>query len=147
MFKYTLVELDATTTRGASAGHAGHSTKGHPRMNTIDSTTEAAVEQTPEPVDGPVHEPMIELDLQLSEAEALRAWLLRPAKDGSTSLEDPLVSRVLAKLGQEVDAVLATVKVRHELEDAGIAVDHLSDEQMRGLTRRVAEAARPGMRN
>ena len=116
-------------------------------MSTTDQTTDDLVEQTHEPVDEPVPEATIELDLPMSEAEALRAWLLKPASDGSTSLEDPLVSRVLAKLGQEVDAVLATVKVRHELEDAGIAVDHLSDDQMRGLARRVAEAARPGMRN
>jgi hypothetical protein len=115
-------------------------------MSTIDTATDDQVEQTFEPVDEPLNDPVIELDLQLSEAEALRAWLLRPAKDGSTSLEDPLVSRVLAQLGQEVDAVHATVKVRRELEDAGIAVDHLSDEQMRGLARRVAEAARPGVR-
>jgi hypothetical protein len=112
-------------------------------MSTTDQTTSDPVEQTHEPVD----EPTIELDLPLSEADALRAWLLKPAQDGSTSLDDPLVSRVLAKLGQEVDAVLATVKVRRELEDAGVTVDHLSDEQMRGLARRVAEAARPGQRN
>jgi hypothetical protein len=116
-------------------------------MSTTDQTTNDLVEPTHEPAVEPVDEPTIELDLPLSEAEALRAWLLKPAKDGSTSLDDPLVSRALAKLGQEVDAVLATVKVRRELEHAGIAVDHLSDEEMRGLARRVAEAARPGMRS
>jgi hypothetical protein len=115
-------------------------------MSTTDQTTTEMVEQAPEPVDQPIHEPTIELELSISEAEALRAWLLKPAQDGSTSLDDPLVSRALAKLGQEVDAVLATVKVRRELEEAGIAVDHVSDEQMRGLARRVAEAARPGVR-
>src|SRR5438874_7362597 len=99
-------------------------------MSTTDQTTNDLVEQIHEPVDEPGDEPTVELDLPMSEAEALRAWLLKPAKDGSTSLEDPLVSRVLAKLGLEVDALLATVKVRRELEDAGIAVDHLSDEQM-----------------
>jgi hypothetical protein len=104
------------------------------------------VEQPHEPVDEPVQEPTIELHLPMSEAEALRAWLLKPSQDGSTSLDDPLVSRALTKLGQEVDAVLATVKVRSELEEAGIAVDHLSDEEMRGLARRIAAAARPGMR-
>jgi len=116
-------------------------------MSTTDQTTSDLVEQPHEPVDEPVPGPTIELPLPLSEAEALRAWLLKPANDGSTSLDDPLVSRVLTKLGQEVDAVLATVKVRRELEDAGIAVDHLSDEEMRGLARRVAAAARPGIGN
>jgi hypothetical protein len=117
-------------------------------MSTTDQTmTSELAEQPHEPVDETVDGPTIELDLPLNEAEALRAWLLKPANDGSTSLDDPLVSRVLTKLGQEVDAVHATVKVRRELEDAGLAVDHLSDEQMRGLARRVAAAARPGMRN
>jgi hypothetical protein len=104
-----------------------------------------------EPHDAPVdqldEEPKIWLELDLSESEALRAWLLKPAKDGTTSLDDPLVSRVLTKLGREVDAVLATVNVRRELEEAGLALDHLSDEQVRELGRRVAEAARPGMRS
>jgi hypothetical protein len=116
-------------------------------MSATDQTTNDLVDQAHEPGDEPVHEATIELDLPLSEAEALRAWLLKPAQDGSTSLDDPLVSRVLTKLGQEVDAMLATVKVRRELEEAGLAVDHLSDEEMRGLARRVAAAARPGMRN
>lgn len=112
-------------------------------MSTIDQTTADPAGQIDEPVDAPLNEPTIELDLPMSEAEALRAWLLKPAHDGSTSLDDRLVSRVLAKLGQEVDAALATVKVRRELEGAGVAVDHLSDEQMRALIYRVAEAARP----
>jgi hypothetical protein len=90
--------------------------------------------------------PTISLDLDLSESEALRAWLLKPAHDGTTSLDDPLVSRVLAQLGREVDAVNATVNVRRELVEAGLAVDHLSDDQMRELARRVAQAARPGAR-
>jgi hypothetical protein len=115
-------------------------------MSTTEQMTGEVVEKADRPVDEPVPEPTIEIDLPLSESEALRAWLLKPAKDGTTSLDDPLVSRVLAKLGREIDAVLATVNVRRELEDAGVAVDHLSDEQMRGLARRVAEAARPSMR-
>jgi hypothetical protein len=105
------------------------------------------VEPANAPVDQLDEEPTISLDLDLSESEALRAWLLKPAKDGTTSLDDPLVSRALTKLGRELDAVLATVNVRHELEEAGLALDHLSDEQVRELGRRVAEAARPGMRS
>src|SRR5262249_35719269 len=111
----------------------------------IDQTTEV-VEQAHEPVDTTGPEQTITLALAISEAEALRTWLLKPANDGSTSLDDPLVSRVLTKLGQEVDAVLATANVRRELEDVGIAADPLTDEQMLGLARRVADAARPGMR-
>jgi hypothetical protein len=116
-------------------------------MSTIDGTTDGLVENPDQPVDELVPEPTIELELLLSESEALRAWLLKPANDGSTSLEDPLVSRVLAKLGSELDAALATVNVRRELEDAGIAADHLSDTQMRELARRLTSAARPGPRS
>jgi hypothetical protein len=56
------------------------------------------------------------------------------------------VSRVLAKLGQTVDAAHATVNVRRELEQVGLPVDHLSDEQVRELGRRVTEAALPSNR-
>jgi hypothetical protein len=108
-------------------------------VSTVDTTT------TPT-VDAVEQEPTIALELGLSEGEALRAWLLKPAKDGTTSLDDPLVSRALTKLGRELDGVLATANVRRELEEAGLATDHFSDDQVRELGRRVAEAARPGMR-
>jgi hypothetical protein len=121
--------------------------KRNPSVSTTDQATNPMVEPANAPVDQLDEEPTISLDLDLSESEALRAWLLKPAKDGTTSLDDPLVSRALTKLGRELDAVLATVNVRHELEEAGLALDHLSDEQVRELGRRVAEAARPGMRS
>jgi hypothetical protein len=116
-------------------------------MSTTDQTTNPMVEQADRPADEVDQEPKISLELDLSESQALRAWLLKPAKDGTNSLDDPLVSRVLTKLGREVDAVLATVNVRRELEEVGLAIEHLSDEQVRELGRRVAEAARPGMRS
>ena len=116
-------------------------------MSATDLTTDPAVEQTGEPVGDFDHERTLSLDLALSEAEALRTWLLRPAKDGTTSLDDPLVSRTLTKLGTAIDTVLATVNVRHELQQAGLAIDHLSDEQVCELGRRVAHAATPGIRN
>jgi hypothetical protein len=92
-------------------------------------------------------EPTLALELELPEAEALRAWLLKATADGVTSLDDPLVNSALAKLARAVDSVHATVKVRRELEQAGLEVAHLSDEQVRELGRRVAEAALPGIRN
>ena len=116
-------------------------------MSTTEQSTNPIVATDDAPPDGLDQERTISLDLALSEGEALRAWLLKPAKDGTTSLDDPLVSRVLTKLGRELDAVLATVNVRRELEEAGLVVDHLSDEQVRELARRVADAARPGMRS
>lgn len=87
------------------------------------------------------------LELELQEAEALRAWLLKATAEGVTSLDDPLVNGALAKLGRAVDAIHATVNVRHELEQAGLAVAHLTDEQVRELGRRVSEAALPGIRS
>jgi hypothetical protein len=86
------------------------------------------------------------LELELQEAEALRAWLLKATAEGVTSLDDPLVNSALAKLGRAVDSVHATVNVRRELEQAGLEVAHLSDEQVRELGRRVSDAAMPGIR-
>lgn len=89
---------------------------------------------------------MLALELDLHEAEALRAWLLKATAEGVTSLDDPLVNSALAKLGRAVDSVHATVNVRRELEQAGLEVAHLSDEQVRELGRRVSDAALPGIR-
>jgi hypothetical protein len=116
-------------------------------VSTTDQTTDRAFEQTSEGVGDVDREPTLTLDLALSEAEALRTWLLKPAQDGTTSLDDPLVSRALTNLGTAIDAILATVNVRRELQQAGLAIDHLSDEQVCDLGRRVAQAATPGIRN
>ncbi len=120
----------------------------HP-LATVDkrvvSTNGAVAQQTSEPAGDVDRERALTLDLVLSEAEALRTWLLKPAKDGTTSLDDPLVSRALAKLGTAIDTVLTTVNVRHELKQAGLAVEHLTDEQVSDLGRRVAQAATPGI--
>ncbi len=115
-------------------------------MSATDQTTDRAVKQTGEPVGDIEHEPTLTLDLDLSEAQALRTWLLKPAKDGTTSLDDPLVSRALAKLGTAIDTIRATQNVRHELQQAGLVIDHLTDEQVCELGRRVAQAATPGIR-
>jgi hypothetical protein len=92
------------------------------------------------------YEARITLDLPLNEAEALRTWLLKPASDGTTSLDDPILNGVLTKLGRAVDVVRATVNVRRELAQAGLDIGHLSDEQVRELGRRVSEAAQPSIR-
>jgi hypothetical protein len=105
-----------------------------------------AVESTDQPAQELDQEAKVTLELSLSEAEALRTWLLKPAGDGTTSLDHPLVSRALAELGRVVDAVAASVNVRRELQQAGLSVEHLSDEDVRELGRRVAEAATPGVR-
>lgn len=90
---------------------------------------------------------VLSLELDMAEAEALRAWLLKATAEGVTSLDDPLVNSALAKLGRAVDNVHATVNVRRELEQAGLDVAHLSDDQVRELGRRVSDAALPGIRN
>ena len=116
-------------------------------MSTIDQITDVPVEESISPAADLAGEPTLALELRLSEAEALRSWLLKPAQDGTTSLDDPLVSHTLSKLGLAVDTALATVNVRRELKEAGLEIDHLSDEQVRELGRRVADAATPGMRH
>jgi hypothetical protein len=107
-------------------------------MSAVDQTTE----QAPSPAAASwtlgISEPTIGLELALPEAEALRAWLLKPAADGATSLEDPLVSRVLSRLGLEVDGARSAINVRRELVQAGVSVDHLSDEKIRELGSRIA---------
>jgi hypothetical protein len=107
----------------------------------------AVAQRTSEPAGEGGHERTLTLDLPLSEAEALRTWLLKPAQDGTTSLDDQLVSHTLAKLGTAIDTVLTTVNVRHELQQAGLTVEHLTDDQVSELGRRVVQAATPGIRN
>jgi hypothetical protein len=123
-------------------------------MSTVDETTDQAIE-APANAEAPAsaeaaavagREPTIPIELRLDEAEALRAWLLKPAADGATSLDDPLVSRVLARLGAEVDAARATVGIRSELQHVGVSVEHLSDEEIRILARRIAEAGSAAIR-
>jgi hypothetical protein len=108
-------------------------------MSTTDQTTDLEL-------DGAGSERRITLELGLEEAEALRAWLLKPAADGSTSLDEPLVNGAVAQLGRAVDAVRAILNVRRALEHAGLEVAQLSDNEVRELGRRVSEAAQPGIR-
>ena len=109
-------------------------------MSTIDQMTDGGVETFGS-------EPTLSLELEMQEAEALRAWLLKATAEGVTSLDDPLVNSALARLARLVDSVHATVNVRRELEQAGLEVAHLSDEQVRELGRRVSDAALPGIRS
>jgi hypothetical protein len=65
-------------------------------------------------LDGNNNEPRLVLDLDLSEAQALRAWLLETEVNGLSALDTPVVN-----------------------------LAHWSDEQVLELGRRIAEAARP----
>lgn len=84
--------------------------------------------------------------LGLDEAEALRAWLLKASAEGTNSLDEPLVSGCLTKLGRALDTLHAIASVRRELEQAGLDIAHLSDDQVAELGRRVSDAALPAMR-
>jgi hypothetical protein len=105
-------------------------------MSAIDQLNESRL-------DGSNNEPRLVLDLDLSEAQALRAWLLETECGGLSALDTPIVSSALAKLGRAVDTAQATINIRREFQQAGVNLAHWSDEQVLELGRRIAEAARP----
>ena len=94
-------------------------------------------------LDGNHNEPRLVLDLELIEAQALRAWLLETECAGLSAVDTPVVNTVLAKLGRAVDTAQATINIRREFQQAGVNLAHWSDEQVLELGRRIAEAARP----
>ena len=79
------------------------------------------------------------LELTLDEGEALKAWLLKPAADGSAAIDDANAKSVMVQLGQQLDYISGVNQVRDELEDAGFETDNLSDEQIAELGRRIAD--------
>ncbi len=81
----------------------------------------------------------LELELTLDEAEALKAWLLKPAADGSAAIDDPSAKSVMVQLGQKLDYISGVNQVRDELEEAGFDTDSMSDEQIAELGRRIAD--------
>ena len=97
-------------------------------------------------VDGNNNEPRLVLDLDLVEAQALRAWLLETELNGVSAADTPVVNAALAKLARAVDTAQATVNIRREFQQAGVNLAHWSDEQVLELGRRIAEAVRPILR-
>ena len=93
-----------------------------------------------------VAEHTIELDLSLEEANALRAWLLKPAADGSTALDDSLVNATLKKLAGAIDKIEAVGEIRRELEDAGFDTNGMDDDQVAELGRKIGQASSRGLR-
>ena len=81
----------------------------------------------------------LELELTLDEAEAVKAWLLKPAADGSAAIDDANAKSVMVQLGQKLDYISGVNQVRDELEDAGFDTDGMSDEQIAELGRRIAD--------
>lgn len=83
----------------------------------------------------------ITLSFSVNEADALNRWLLKPSQDGGLAADDPAVRPALLRLRGAVEHAQAIAEIRHELEQAGIATQHLSDQQVAQLGRRLAQAA------
>ena len=93
-----------------------------------------------------VIERSIELELSLEEANALRAWLLKPAADGSTALDDTLVNAALKKLSGAIDKIEAVGEIRRELEEAGFDTAGMEDDQVADLGRKIGQASSRAIR-
>jgi hypothetical protein len=92
----------------------------------------------PAPAPSPSSDRPVRVDLSIVEAEALRAWLNKPAADGTIALDDEHVKTSAMRLGTALDLIEAIGTVRQELQDAGLAVDGLSDEQVAALGSRIS---------
>jgi hypothetical protein len=80
------------------------------------------------------------LELSVAQAQALRTWLVKPAADGSSTMDDEVLKPVLVKLAHELDYRQGVASVRQELEQAGLQTATLSDEQVAVLAGRISEA-------
>jgi hypothetical protein len=78
--------------------------------------------------------------LSFDQAKALRTWLLKPAADGSSTMDDEVLKPVINELCHELDHRDGVHAVRQELEQAGLATAQLSDEQVAVLGRRISDA-------
>jgi hypothetical protein len=86
----------------------------------------------------------ITLELTYAEAEALSDWMLKPASDGSTAIDDPTVKPGLVKLRNAVEYTRAIANVRQELQGAGFQTSHMSDQDVAELARRLGATPLPG---
>jgi hypothetical protein len=110
-------------------------------MSAPEQITEEAPLELTQPSAGQETDPTLWIELALPEAEALYEWLMKPAHDGSTALDDPLVSKALGKMREATGSVRTALNLRRELNDAGLPAEHLSDEQLRDLAQRLAQTA------
>jgi ketosteroid isomerase-like protein len=83
----------------------------------------------------------VTLTFTFEEAEALNRWMLKPSRDGELPADDLEVRPGLMKIRTAVEHAQAIAAVRHELEQAGIPTQHLSDQQVAQLGRRISQAA------
>lgn len=111
------------------------------------AATPAELANAPAPAgNGPVAAPapgtsQITLAFSFEEAEALNRWMLRPAQDGGLAADDAAVRPGLMKIRTAVEQAQAIAAVRRELEHAGVPTQHLSDQQVAQLGRRISQAA------
>jgi hypothetical protein len=91
-------------------------------------------------------EQTVDLELSLDEANALRAWLLKPAADGSTALDDNLVNSVLKTLSGAIDKIEAVSVIRRELDEAGFDTAGMSDNEVAELGRKIGQASSRALR-
>jgi hypothetical protein len=85
-------------------------------------------------------ERMLELELTLPEAEALKSWVAKPGSDGSSAMDDPAANGALAKLMRAIDHARSIDVVREALEGAGLPTARLSDAEILVLRERIAKA-------
>jgi ketosteroid isomerase-like protein len=83
----------------------------------------------------------VTLTFTFEEAEALNRWMLKPSQDGALAADDAAVRPGLMKIRTAVEHAQAISAVRHELEQAGVPTQHLSDQQVAQLGRRISQAA------
>jgi hypothetical protein len=83
----------------------------------------------------------VTLAFTLKEADALYRWLLKAPQDGGIAGDDPVVGPAFMKIRSAVEHAQAIGEVRRELEQAGIPTQHLSDQQVAQLGRRISQAA------
>ena len=81
----------------------------------------------------------LKMEFTVAEAQALRTWLLKPAVDGSSTMDDEALKPVMDRLCHELDHREGVAAVRHELEQAGLATARLTDEQVASLSARISE--------
>jgi ketosteroid isomerase-like protein len=110
----------------------------------VEQATTPAEQATPAPPPGSAGGGIV--DLTFEEAEALAKWLVKPAQDGSAAIDDSTVRPALMKLRAAVEREQAVRNVRRELEQAGIQTQHLTDQQVVQLGRRISAATAPAIK-
>jgi ketosteroid isomerase-like protein len=114
--------------------------------NSAPTPAEVANAVAPAPAVVPARPPatggsQITLTFTFDEAEAINRWMLKPSQDGALAADDATVHPGLMKLRSAVEHLQAILAVRHELEQAGVPTQHLSDQQVAQLGRRISQAA------